>query len=174
MRYLIQHGAQVNLPTNVFIECDDHELQLYQMCSFNCIHRTCGEKLLCLVHVGMDILRLPGCYWTMEQQLTTKIRWGWWTCPDAVMKHVCRKVHWSPLFISLLSYVYMQDEWGETALFAACRCGYVETAKVLLDHGANVHHRNKVSVCVQYVHTASGCSHIVNTYIDWTDRLWCC
>ena len=37
-----------------------------------------------------------------------------------------------------------QDEYGDTPLIAACRRGHVETARILLDHGANVDHQNKV------------------------------
>ena len=73
MRFLIEHGAQVNLPTHVLNVHDHHDLQLYQMYSLN-LHRTHEKKLLCLQHVGMDILRLPGRYWSMEQLLTTKTR----------------------------------------------------------------------------------------------------
>ena len=40
---------------------------------------------------------------------------------------------------------HMQDEDGNTALIQACRYGHVETARVLLDHGANVDHQNNVS-----------------------------
>jgi ankyrin repeat protein len=39
----------------------------------------------------------------------------------------------------------MQDEGGDTLLIKACRCGHVETARVLLDHGANVDQQNNVS-----------------------------
>ena len=38
----------------------------------------------------------------------------------------------------------MQDEDGETALMEACRRGHVKRARVLLHHGANVDHQNKV------------------------------
>ena len=31
----------------------------------------------------------------------------------------------------------------DTALIQACRCGQVETIKVLLDHGANIDYQNK-------------------------------
>ena len=39
----------------------------------------------------------------------------------------------------------MQDKNGDTALIKACEHGHVETARVLLDHGANVDHQNIVS-----------------------------
>jgi ankyrin repeat protein len=39
----------------------------------------------------------------------------------------------------------MQDEDGDTPLIIACRWGHVETARVLLDHGANVDQQNNVS-----------------------------
>ena len=34
---------------------------------------------------------------------------------------------------------------GDTALIEACRGGHTETARVLLDHGANVDQQNDVS-----------------------------
>ena len=49
----------------------------------------------------------------------------------------------------------IQSEWGETALFVACRCGHADIARVLLDHGASVHHRNKVSVYNMPTHATS-------------------
>ena len=39
----------------------------------------------------------------------------------------------------------MQDKDGSIALIKACEDGYVETARVLLDHGANVDQQNNVS-----------------------------
>ena len=39
----------------------------------------------------------------------------------------------------------VQDENGDTALIQTCWNGHVETARVLLDHGANVDHQNNVS-----------------------------
>ena len=39
----------------------------------------------------------------------------------------------------------VQDEDGDTALIQACQYGHVETARVLLDHGANFDHQNNVS-----------------------------
>jgi ankyrin repeat protein len=41
-------------------------------------------------------------------------------------------------------YMVPQDEWGSIALSHACAYGHVETARVLLDHGAYVDHQNKV------------------------------
>ena len=38
----------------------------------------------------------------------------------------------------------MQNKYGETALFGACQQGQAETARVLVDHGANVDYKNKV------------------------------
>jgi ankyrin repeat protein len=37
-----------------------------------------------------------------------------------------------------------QNEWGSTALSHACAGGHVETARVLLDHGAHVDQQDKV------------------------------
>jgi ankyrin repeat protein len=39
----------------------------------------------------------------------------------------------------------MQDEDSVTPLITACLGGHVETARVLLDHGANVDQQNNVS-----------------------------
>ena len=39
----------------------------------------------------------------------------------------------------------MQDENGDTALIKACEGGHFETARVLLDYGANVDQQNIVS-----------------------------
>ena len=50
-------------------------------------------------------------------------------------------------FVHGTRYVFsklMQDEDGDTALIEACAGGHVETARILLDHGANVDHQNKV------------------------------
>ena len=38
----------------------------------------------------------------------------------------------------------IQDYDGNTALIEASQNGHVETAKVLLNHGANIHYRNGV------------------------------
>ena len=40
----------------------------------------------------------------------------------------------------------MQDSNGDTALIKACDSGYVETARILIDHGANIEHQNDVSI----------------------------
>jgi ankyrin repeat protein len=41
----------------------------------------------------------------------------------------------------------MQDAYGDgnTPLIMTCQCGHVETARVLLDHGAVVDYQNKVT-----------------------------
>jgi ankyrin repeat protein len=39
----------------------------------------------------------------------------------------------------------MQDVYGYTPLIQACQRGHVETARVLLDHGAATDYRNKVN-----------------------------
>jgi ankyrin repeat protein len=44
----------------------------------------------------------------------------------------------------ILMYIAPQDERGNAALSRACAGGYVETARVLLDHGAYVDQQNKV------------------------------
>ena len=38
----------------------------------------------------------------------------------------------------------MQDERGETALFAACQEGHYDPAALLIDHGADVNYLSKV------------------------------
>ena len=40
----------------------------------------------------------------------------------------------------------MQDNDGDTALIRACYYGYVEVARTLIDHGANIEHQNNVSI----------------------------
>ena len=57
-------------------------------------------------------------------------------------------VGWHCKFVTVaLKLIYMlpQNEWGDTSLSFACAGGYVETAMVLLEHGAYVDHQNKVS-----------------------------
>jgi ankyrin repeat protein len=39
----------------------------------------------------------------------------------------------------------MQDVYGNTPLIQACQRGHIETARVLLDHGAARDHCNKVN-----------------------------
>ena len=47
----------------------------------------------------------------------------------------------------------MQDEFGETPLFAACSKGHLGTAAVLIKHGAVVNGLNKVRpLCVHGQH----------------------
>lgn len=40
----------------------------------------------------------------------------------------------------------MQDDDGNTALIEASQNGHAETARVLLDHGTNVHYQNRVRI----------------------------
>jgi len=47
------------------------------------------------------------------------------------------------LTVGNVHFVAMQK--GESALMLACGKGYVDIAKVLLEHGANVDHQSKVS-----------------------------
>ena len=44
----------------------------------------------------------------------------------------------------------MQDEDGDTPLIRACRGGHVETARVLIEHRANVDQQNDVSSIIQW------------------------
>ena len=47
----------------------------------------------------------------------------------------------------------MQNMFGDTALFAACSQGRLDTAAVLIKHGATVNNLNKVrSLCVHGQH----------------------
>ena len=45
----------------------------------------------------------------------------------------------------------VQNEFGQTALITACKVGHIDTARVLLDHGAIIDFQDKViapaSVC---------------------------
>ena len=61
-----------------------------------------------------------------------------------LQSHVC--IHYD--LEHRTQYVFsklMQDKDGNTALIKACGGGHVETARVLLDHGANIDHQNNVS-----------------------------
>ena len=47
----------------------------------------------------------------------------------------------------------IQNEFGETALFAACGEGHLDTAAILIKHGAMVNFLNKVRpLCVHGQH----------------------
>ena len=51
-------------------------------------------------------------------------------------------------FAHVTQYVFsklMQDESGDTPLIRACQGGHVETARVLIEHRANVDQQNNVS-----------------------------
>ena len=48
------------------------------------------------------------------------------------------------LFICVVLSQLMQDERGETALFAACSQGRYDPAALLIDHGADVNYLSKV------------------------------
>jgi ankyrin repeat protein len=60
--------------------------------------------------------------------------------PDDVRWH-CELV---TIVFNVHVYMVPQDEWGNAALSLACAHGHVETARVLLDHGAYVDQQNKV------------------------------
>ena len=45
----------------------------------------------------------------------------------------------------LIIFNDMQDNDGDTALIRASERGYVEAARILLDHRASIDHQNKVS-----------------------------
>ena len=40
---------------------------------------------------------------------------------------------------------FIQDEDGDTPLIKVCRGGHIETARVLVEHGADVDQQNDVS-----------------------------
>ena len=44
----------------------------------------------------------------------------------------------------LITFNDLQDKYGDTALIKASGQGYVEAARVLLDHGANIDHQNNI------------------------------
>ena len=44
----------------------------------------------------------------------------------------------------------MQDEYSNTPLIVACTEGHVETARVLVEHRANVDQQNNVSSIIQW------------------------
>ena len=49
--------------------------------------------------------------------------------------------------------LFIQNEWGNTALIVACRGGHVATADLLIKRGAKVNYLNKVRLmCTVDVH----------------------
>ena len=54
------------------------------------------------------------------------------------------------LLICVVLSQLMQDEYGATALFAACEEGRYDPAALLIDHGADVNYLRKVRP--SYVH----------------------
>ena len=46
--------------------------------------------------------------------------------------------------------MFMKDDSGYTPLIGACWSGHVEVAEKLLDHGADVNYRSKVSRLKSY------------------------
>ena len=59
----------------------------------------------------------------------------------------------------------MQSMNGNTGLIKACGCGHVETARILLEHGAVVDYRNKVTPNILY------CCYSVTIIIIMTHRI---
>jgi hypothetical protein len=59
------------------------------------------------------------------------------------------------LLICVVLSQLMQDERGETALFAACQEGRYDPAAVLIDHGADVNYLSKVRSAL-HVHGQHG------------------
>ena len=60
----------------------------------------------------------------------------------------------------------IQDEDGDTFLIKACQRGHVETARVLLDHGANVDHQNNVRGRTQILANWLRLSSIIPKYVE--------
>ena len=58
------------------------------------------------------------------------------------------------LLVCVVLSQLMQDEYGDTALFAACQEGYYDPAALLIDHGADVNYLSKVRP--SYVHGQHG------------------
>ena len=57
----------------------------------------------------------------------------------------------SNLLICIVLSQLMQDELGETALFAACHEGRYDPAAVLIDHRADVNYLSKVRPSHMYL-----------------------
>ena len=68
---------------------------------------------------------------------------------------------------------FMQDIIGNTALIKACRHGHIETAKVLLDYGANVEHQNNVSIRSQKVWVHKCCLNWLCLFPDNVSDEFC-
>ena len=60
----------------------------------------------------------------------------------------------------------IQNEWGNTALIAACQWGHADTARILIEKGADVVYRNKVFVD-SMVTCLLNCLLNLFTYIHW-------
>ena len=53
----------------------------------------------------------------------------------------------------------MQDEHGQTALFAACSQGHYDPTALLIEHGADVNYLSKVRpLCIHGQHGGMVCS----------------
>ena len=72
---------------------------------------------------------------------------SWWYEPSSF--HV-------RLLICVVLSQLMQDGYGETALFAACRQGRYDPAALLIDQGADVNYLSKVRPLYMYVHGGRG------------------
>ena len=56
------------------------------------------------------------------------------------------------LLICVILSQLVQDECGETALFAACGMGCYDPAALLIDHRADVNYLRKVRPCIVHGH----------------------
>ena len=63
-------------------------------------------------------------------------------CIHYDLEHFVYGIHDQYVFSKLTQWNWRSR--GYTALIEACRHGHVETARVLLDHGTNIDHQNKV------------------------------
>ena len=56
--------------------------------------------------------------------------------------------------------LFMQDEYGDTALMGACKQGHVTIAALLIEKGATVDYQNKVRLSIMCIIT-------MVTLIEW-------
>ena len=57
--------------------------------------------------------------------------------------------------MTLYMLLFIQDEWGSTALIRACGEGQLATADLLINKGANVNYLNKVRLIVALINVWS-------------------
>ena len=85
--------------------------------------------------------KLVKVVWTMLQVIQS----GRGQCKPHPIVHVCSSQYAADDdHDETQCIIFMQDAYGNTPLIKACERGYVETARILLDHGTYMDHRNKV------------------------------